>query len=491
MQPLPIPAQTIHDRPHDGLALFVKRDCPTCVLIEPLVAAIAATGTPLWVCSQDDPEFPAGVEGVVDDRELRCSFEAEIEIVPTLLRFEGGKEVARAVGWDRREWRVLTGMPGLGDALPEFRPGCGSKSVEPGVYEHLQARFGRTPLTARTIELGAYDDDVELAFERGWSDGLPIVPPTDVRVLRMLAGTRRDPAEVVGPVPPNLAACTVEKAAINAVMAGCRPEYFPVVLAALEAALEPAFTLHGVTATTYFSSPVIIVNGPITRRIGMNCGVNALGQGNRANNTIGRALNLIVRNVGGGRPGEVDRSTLGAPSKITLCFAEDESDPDWEPLSVAQGLARGVSAVTLFQGHGPEAFVDQKSRRAEELARSFGMYLCGIAHPKLVQGARAIVVLSPEHYAIFKAAGWNRARITAAMIEATERPGADLVAGAHGVGEGIAPERASGRIAKFFDDGLLLVRAGGPAGLFSAVIPGWLAGRNRQELQPITRAIDL
>ena len=142
-----------------------------------------------------------------------------------------------------------------------------------------------------------------------------------------LKGTTRKPDEFVGRIPPNLADCTVEKVAINAVMAGCRPEYMPVLLAAIEAALEPVFTLHGVLATTYFSAPVIIVNGPVVKRIGMNCGINALGQGNRANATIGRALNLIVRNVGGGRPGEVDRSTLGAPSKFTLCFAEDESDP--------------------------------------------------------------------------------------------------------------------------------------------------------------------
>jgi hypothetical protein len=128
---------------------------------------------------------------------------------------------------------------------------------------------------------------------------------------------------------------TAEKVAINAVMAGCKPEYMPVLLAAIEAALEPVFTLHGVLATTYFSSPVIIVNGPVAKKIGMNSGINALGQGNRANATIGRALNLIVLNVGGGRPGDADRSTLGAPSKYTLCFAEDESDPAWEPRSRA------------------------------------------------------------------------------------------------------------------------------------------------------------
>lgn len=475
--------------PADGFALFMKRDCPTCGLIEPLAAAIAGAVDCLRIYSQDDPAFPAGCDGVVDDRPLRCSFLADIEFVPTLVRYSGGREVGRAVGWARDEWRRLTGIADLGAGLHAYQPGCGSKTHEPGVHDHLRARYGSSPLNARRVEYGEYDDDIELCYERGWSDGLPVVPPTDVRVMRMLAGTRRRADEVIGQIPPNLAACTVEKVAINAVMAGCRPEYMPVVLAALEAALEPVFTLHGVLATTYFSGPIVIVNGGIAQRLGMNCGINALGQGNRANSTICRALNLVVRNVGGGRPGEVDRSTLGAPSKIGLCFAEDESDPTWQPLSVARGFAPGVSTVTLVQGHGPEAFVDQKSRTADELARSFGMALCNLAHPKLVQSARAVVVLSPEHHAIFKEGGWNRPRIIQAMVDATVRPGSSLVAGAGGVGEGLPAARASESIPKFFEGGLEIVRAGGPAGLFSAILPGWLAGRNRDELQFVTKAI--
>lgn len=355
--------------------------------------------------------------------------------------------------------------------------------------ERLEAKHKGGTLVSRKIEYADADDPVELCFGRGWTDGLPVTPPTDERVLAMLKGTPRRTDEILGKIPPYLGACTVEKAAINAVMAGCKPEYMPVLLAALEAALEPVFTLHGVLATTYFSSPIIIVNGPIAKKIGMNSGINALGQGNRANATIGRALNLIVLNVGGGRPGEADRSTLGAPSKFTLCFAEDESDPEWEPLSVARGLPRGASAVTLFQGHGPEAFVDQKSRTPEDLTRSFASSLVKIGHPKLVQSARAILVLSPEHYAIYREAGWDRKRIERALYEATIRPGAELVAGTDGVGEGIPATRANEQVPKFHEDALMVVRAGGRAGLFSAILPGWLAGRNRLELQPVTKEI--
>jgi len=357
------------------------------------------------------------------------------------------------------------------------------------VAERLEAKHKGGALAARKIEYADTEDPVELCYARGWTDGLPVTPPTDERVIAMLKGTTRRPDEVVGKIPPFLADCTVEKVAINAVMAGCKPEYMPVLLAAIEAALEPVFTLHGVLATTYFSSPVIIVNGPITKRIGMNSGINALGQGNRANATIGRALNLIVLNVGGGRPGEADRSTLGAPSKYTLCFAEDESDPEWEPLSVARGLPRGVSAVTLFQGHGPEAFVDQKSRTPEALTRSIASSLVKIGHPKLVQSARAILVLSPEHYAIYREADWDRKRIESALYEATIRPGSELVAGTDGVGEGIPATRANEQVPKFHEDGLMVVRAGGKAGLFSAILPGWLAGRNRAELQLVTKEV--
>ena len=357
--------------------------------------------------------------------------------------------------------------------------------------ERLEAKHKGGVLVSRKIDYAPDDDPVEMCYARGWSDGLPVTPPTDIRVLRMLKGTARKPDEFVGKIPPYLAPCTVEKVAINAVMAGCLPEYMPVLLAVIEAALEPLFTLHGVLATTYFSGPVIIVNGPVVKQIGMNCGINALGQGNRANMTIGRALNLIVRNVGGGKPGEADRATLGAPSKIGLCFAEDESDADWEPLSVARGFKRGESTVTLFQGHGVEAFVDQKSRTAEGLSKSFATSLVKMGHERLTLSARCIVVLSPEHYHIYQEAGWGRREIERSLYEATIRPGRELLSGLNGISEGVAEGRAGEMIPKFHEDGLVVVRAGGPAGLFSGILPGWLAGRNRAELGLVTKAVNL
>ena len=235
---------------------------------------------------------------------------------------------------------------------------------------------------------------------------------------------RRDPQEVIGQVPPNLSPISVEKVAINAVMAGCKPEYLPVLLASLEAALEPIFTMHGLLCTTCFSSPIIVVNGPVTKKIGMNWGMNVLGQGNRANATIGRALQLIIRNVGGGIPGDLDRSTFGGPGKYTFCFAEDEyTDPDWQPLSVARGFDKGQNTVTLFQGDGIQGFIDQRSSTPEQLVKSLAMSLLAVGHPKLCEFTNAMLVLSPEHHGIFKDAGWDRKRITEELHAAMVRPG--------------------------------------------------------------------
>jgi hypothetical protein len=322
--------------PRDGLAAVVKRDCPTCVMAAPVLGELAEHER-LVVYTQDDPSFPETVPGRVDDTALDVSHQLKIEIVPTLIRFEGGREVGRTYGWDRSEWERLSGIAGLGADLPEARPGCGAKNVEPGVLERLKIRFNETGLKSRRIEIGEDEDEQEAMFARGWSDGLPLVAPTEERVLRMLDGTARDPPEVVGLVPPALAPATVEKIAINAVMAGCKPEYLPVVLTAVEAVLDESFAMHGVLATTMFVGPVLIVNGPVRRRIGMNAKGNALGQGNRANAAIGRALQLVIRNLGEGRPQEVDRATLGNPGKYTYCFAEDEEGSSWEPLSIERG----------------------------------------------------------------------------------------------------------------------------------------------------------
>ncbi len=461
----------------DGLIVVAKRDCPTCGLIEPLLATLA-DAAPLRVLVQDDPAYAAGLPGAVLDDTLEHSFRLGIEFVPTLIRMAGGREVARTHGWHRGDWQQISGLAGLGAALPELRPGCGSKTLEPGIAEALQVRFGHTGLVARQVALGDAEDAIEACYDRGWTDGLPVVPPTAERVLRMLAGTSRQPGEVLGLMPPDLAPCTVEKVAINAVMAGCKPEYLPVVLAAVQAALIDEFGMHGILCTTMFCGPLVIVNGPMAARVGVNSGVNALGQGHRANASIGRALQLVVRNVGGGRPGEVDRATLGTPGKYRFCCAEAEH-PGWEPLHVQRGFARTASTVTLFAGEGVQSVVDQKSRTPESLARTFAACLRVVDHPKLVMAGDAVLVVSPEHSRVFIEAGWSKARLLDELTQLLTVPADQLLAGADGIAEGLPAEfveRLAGKpVPKFRPGGLLIVRAGGGAGLFSAIIAGWAA----------------
>jgi hypothetical protein len=475
----------VHASPRlpDGLVAVVKRDCATCGLVVPVLGELAAGGRALTVYTQDDPEFPATAAPRIDDRELVVSWHHHIETVPTLIRIEDGVEVGRTVGWSRADWEQLAGVSPLGASLPPHRPGCGSLSVDPTVADELRVRFEGGRLRSRRIELGDIEDEIETSFDRGWTDGLPVVPPTAARVLRMLDGTRRAPDEVVAVVPPDLVPATVEKIAINAVMAGCKPEYLPVVLAAVEAACTDAFNMHGLLCTTYFSGPVIVVNGPIAAQIGMNSGVNCFGQGNRANATIGRALQLVVRNVGGGIPGGIDRATFGAPGKIAFCFAEAEAGSPWEPLSVERGFARDASTVTLFGGHGPSAIVDQISRTPESLARTFAAKLRAVSHPKLVMGMGAMLVVSPEHARVFADAGWTKARLRSELDALLLIDGDELARGAGGIDEGVPAALVAGRkVPKFRPGDLAIVHAGGSAGMFSAIIEGWVSGDKGSQL---------
>jgi hypothetical protein len=305
--------------------------------------------------------------------------------------------------------------------------------------------------------------------------------------MRMLTGTTRQPTDVVAIVPPDLVEITIEKVAINAVMAGCKPEYLPWVIAGLEAVCNDTFNIHGVLATTMPVGPVIVCNGPGTRAIGMNSGMNVFGQGNRANLTIGRAIQLIIRNVGGGRPGEVDRATHGNPGKLSFCFAEDEVGSPWTTLAESRGLSRTTDAVTVFPGEGPRCVVDQLARDPESLTNTFAACLRTLHNPKSVLAFDAIIVMGPEHARVYAEAGWDRERVLEEIHARLQIPGSELIRGAGGIAEGV-PERLNGMtLPKFRPGGLLLVHAGGGAGLFSAIIGGWANGDVGS--QPVTKEV--
>jgi hypothetical protein len=488
-----------------ALVCFVKEDCPTCNEVMPVLDALNRSvdgALDMLVAGQTregnrrlkeqhGPGFP-----ILDDSTLKVSFAFDIDTVPTLFLCDAqGVPERTLVGFVRDEWRELAELlaeragasaPSIDwDALPEWRPGCGSLSVDPVIADRLRAEAENGPLRARRIEIASQDDEFEFMFDQGFSDGLPLIPPTPERVVRMLSGTSRDPQEVVGVVAPNLGEATVEKVAINAVMAGCRPEYMPVVLAAMEAVCTDEYNIHGVMATTMGASPVMVVNGPVRHRLGMNMGLGALGQGSRANATIGRAVRLAIRNIGGARPGGTERSTLGNPMKFTMCFAEWEERNPWSPLHVERGFAPEDSVVTVFtMTSGPTLMVDQDSRSAAQLAGSLGLCLEAAFHPKAHYATEVLVVLCPEHVDTLLRDGFDKAAIRSRIQEVTARPIAELAEDpVSAVGfkkaavDAMTPEQRARLLPKFRrDEDIHLVVAGSDAGKFSGAFHGWVTG---------------
>jgi hypothetical protein len=486
------------------LIALVKHDCPVCDELLPRLDAAAAAGAPLRILSQSsEPDTAAQAERLglsatpqLDER-LEVSARHDPEAVPALILVDDGRERDRVEGIALERLRSLFGAAEVVvelDGLPQHRPGCASRTRDPDVAPELAARRARAEgrLRARTLEVGELEDVFEALHDRGLTDGLPVVPPTPERVVAMLAGTSRRPDEVVGVIPPYDGEATVEKVAINSVMAGCTPEMLPVVLAAVEAACVGEFALHGLVATTYPAGPTIVVSGSYAEQIGMNSGGNALGQANRANLAIGRALQLTVRNVGGGRPGPEDRATHGQPGKVGSCFAERIADTPWEPLSVERGLPAGETGVTVLATEAPRVIVDQLAREPEGLCASFASALEAVAHPKQRLAFDAMLVVGPEHARVFGDADWSKQRVRERLFELTTSPASSVVRGAGGSPEGVDPTFVTNPdmpVAKFAaPDRITIVHAGGDAGLFSMVYGSWAAGEIGS--QPVTRSVE-
>jgi len=489
----------------ESLVCFVKEDCPTCREVMPVLAAFARTfkdHLDIHVVGQTkrgntilEENFDLPFK-LLDDSTLKVSFAADIDTVPTLFMSDAdGAPLTTLIGFVRDEWQALatklasthaTELVSLEwSALPQWRPGCGSLSVDPQHAARLQAEAENSPLRARRIEIGVADDDVEFMFDQGFSDGLPLVPPTPERVIRMLAGSQRDPQEIIGIMPPNLGEVTVEKAAINAVMAGCKPEYMPVINTIVQAICTDAYNIHGVMATTMGASPVVVVNGPVRNKIGMNMKMGALGQGNRANATIGRAVRLIIRNVGGAKPGGTERSTLGSPMKFTMAFAEWEERNPWSPLHVERGFQASDSVVTVFtMSSGPTLIVDQDSRSGDALAGTMGLTLEAAFNPKAHYATDCLLVVVPEHVDTFVKDGYSKADIRARIQEVTARPIRDLmIDDVSGTGFKPAAVAAMGdgamdkKLPKFrTEEDIHIVVAGSDAGKFSGAFHGWVTG---------------
>ena len=252
-----------------------------------------------------------------------------------------------------------------------------------------------------------------------WGDGLPIVPPTEDAVQRMLRHTRRAPDELVATIAPGMGAATVEYIAINAVMAGCQSEYLPVLIAAAEAVAAPQFHLQAIQATTNPAAAWLIVNGPIAKWLEVNGGNNCLGQGTWANATLGRALRLILQNVGRALPGEMDKATQGQPGKYTFCCAENEDASPWEPLHVERGHATDASTVTVAGALGTWS-MNMTARGADEVVAMIADTMQYPASSDYIYGGAPFIVLSPQHANLFHLAGWTKAEVKRRLWEASK-----------------------------------------------------------------------
>jgi hypothetical protein len=251
-----------------------------------------------------------------------------------------------------------------------------------------------------------------LFYERGWTDGLPIIPPTEEAVERMLAAANREPSEVVAIIPPGWGEATVEKIAINAVMAGCLPEYMPLILTAVAAMCEKQVNLSGIQPTTHPVAPLLIINGPIIKKLGINCKSGAFGPGWRSNATIGRAIRLILMNIGGAFPGKTDMSTQGQPSKYIFCIGENEEDSPWEPLQVENGFDASTSTVSVVGVENPHNINDHDALTGEEVLSTIAgsMTTLGNNHVRgLISGdGDAVIALGPEHAATIAKSGYSK-----------------------------------------------------------------------------------
>lgn len=342
----------------------------------------------------------------------------------------------------------------------------------------------RAPLESRTWDVPDAFAANELYQQLGLTDGLPVVPPTEANVRAFLEAARLAPSDIVGVEPVRRRRLTAEKVAIAAVMAGALPPAMPVVVAVVEALCAPEFGLHGCTASTGGSAPLVVVNGPVRSELGMNATHNVLGNGSRANATIGRTIRLLIINALGGIPGQLDRSTLGHPGKFTFCVAEDEEESGWLPLATERGVPPGTSAVTVMAAESPHQLMNEWTRDPREILDTYVAAIRANMLTYSIWPGNYAIIVARQHREIIVAAGWSKQHVREYVHEKARvarrewrTVGKAAVAGRKDE-ERIYPALRS-------PDDLLVVAAGGPAGGFGAVVPPWYGTKSLA----VTRAV--
>jgi hypothetical protein len=325
---------------------------------------------------------------------------------------------------------------------------------------------------------------IEFCYRQGWTDGLPVVPPTDARVAEFLGYLERGRDEVLGAVPERRRSVTVEQVVANAVMAGCLPEYAPVVVAAVEAILQPPFNLVGPSASLGGAAILLMVHGPVVEALQINCRNNLFGPGNRANATIGRAVRLVLMNTCGAIPGLFDRTTLGHPGKYTYCIGENAGESPWLPLHAERGFTPETSAVTAFACEGPRQVRNSLSHTPEgilttlaDVMSSLGTSLTtsgsvGVTSSGTRQG-EIVIVIAGEHMRTMARHGWSKGDIRRYLSAQARRTVADLKRGGGLPGEFVPGDDQRHVAVVESPDDIMLIAAGGDEGAMSAVIPSW------------------
>jgi thiol-disulfide isomerase/thioredoxin len=480
------------------LLVFFETDCPTCRLAVPYLNKLARGARVIGISQDDDAatkQFTqqlATVFPVQRDPGLALSQAFDLKFVPSLFLLGPEGRVLRShFGFDKSVLNQIAVQMRCApvaeefDGVPQSKPGCMSRHLEPktaGKCAPTPAIGSTRGLPASVAEVPDGEDAFEYCF-RTFGDALPVIPPTPERIARMLGGVALDRSETIARVPPCFGEATVEKIAANAVMAGCVPDMMRVLLPLVRAVCDERFNVHGVQATTHFATPLVIINGPIRNELGFAYRQNAFSNVARANSTLGRALQLILLNIGGARPDGIDMSALGNPGKFCYCIAENEEANPWEPFHVERGLQRQQSALTMFAAEAPHGVSEHTARTPKQVLKSISYALATVWTYRACLGSEAIVALGPEHARTIHRAGWTKQQAREFMFENTGVPvrayedapdaeGSQLVSKYKEIL--IDGERCYQKFRS--PESIRIVVVGGTAGKFSAVIGSWAAG---------------
>ncbi|HWE53328.1 MAG TPA: TlpA disulfide reductase family protein [Bryobacteraceae bacterium] len=481
------------------LLAFFQSDCPTCRLIVPYLNALAKASVPVTGISQDPYEQTCefvrqtGVAFPVEqDICLERSKRFDLVTVPSLVVLDDAGVVQRIEpGFDKQAVNEIAAYFGAApvatpyDGFPASKPGCSSRHLEivaEGEAAPALDAFSQHGVAALELDVEGSEDLIEYCF-RTFHDALPVVPPTRERIGRMLRATALDPLTVIGRIPPCYGEATVEKIAANAVMAGCVPEMMRVLIPLVRAVCDERFNAHGVQATTQFAAPLIVMNGPIRAELGFHSRQNFFSNVARSNSTVGRALQLILLNLGGARPQTIDMSTMGNAGKFSFCIVENEEESPWEPLHVELGFKPEESTLTLFAAGSPHGIAEQAARTARGVLKTITYSLATNWSYRSCRSVEVFLILAPEHVKTIHRDGWSKQDVRSFLFENTGVP--LRYYRDDEPGEGVKARDTYKEIVidgehcyqKFNSpDAIKIIVAGGTAGKFSAMMQGWQSG---------------